>query len=95
MYDIYFDLNNMHQVVVEDETSFEIELDEELISFNFELDLPEALEPADDFAVVVRKKPSKSSNGYTCSHCGEIYPYAEEPNQKDGSFKCYSCRKYG
>jgi DNA-directed RNA polymerase subunit RPC12/RpoP len=120
MYDIYFDLNNMHQVVddapaeqlsllydeltavskaqavhVEDETAMEIEGEGEFLSFNFELDLPEAAEPLDDFAVVVKKKKiKKPGNGYTCSGCGEIYPYAEEPNQKDGSFKCWACRNF-
>lgn len=30
----------------------------------------------------------------TCSKCDNIFPFAE-PNQKDGSFICFSCRNYG
>lgn len=81
MYDIYFDLNNMHQTVNE--------ADENQIDFDFELDLPEGdNDSTDDYPVIVRR----SKNGYTCKSCGEIYPYAEEPNRKDGSFRCWGCR---
>lgn len=89
MYDIFFDLLDMHQVVVEEETFVEIDLDDEPITFNFDLDLPFPNETNDDYPVIVRK-----SYGHTCKQCGEICPHAES-NQKDGSFKCYSCRKYG
>jgi len=37
-------------------------------------------------------QPKKA--GQTCKKCNEFYEYAEEPNQKDGSFKCFSCRNY-
>jgi len=33
------------------------------------------------------------SAGCFCNKCKEFYEYAE-PNQKDGSFKCFSCRNY-
>ncbi len=107
MYDIYFDLNNMHQTVDEGDSLFEeidsgsiSELYDELqavsqaqqshqIDFNFELDLPEGdNDSPDDYPVIVRR----SKDGYTCKVCREHYPYAEEPNQLDGSFKCWSCR---
>lgn len=97
MYDIYFDLNDMHQVVEEEESEqlsfFYDELtavstgqsiragSDEAFSFDFDLVLP------DDRAVIV-KKPQ------VCDKCNEIYPYAE-PNGENNSFRCYSCRKYG
>lgn len=37
---------------------------------------------------------TKSNEGCICIKCEEFNPYAE-PNQIDGTFKCYSCRKYG
>jgi hypothetical protein len=77
MYDIYFDLANMHQTVQDANEEFD---------FDLELDLPSELGD-DDYAVIVHKP-------VVCSKCGEIYPYAD-PNQDDGSFKCYSCRKWG
>lgn len=92
MYDIYFDLGNMHQVVEEDE----IDLDDEFwqigetIEFDFVEDEGVSRQSTDDYPVVVKR----SKNGYTCKACGEHYPYAEESNQKDGSFKCWSCRNF-
>jgi hypothetical protein len=80
MYDIYFDLANMHRTVNESDKD---DSDDDQFAFEFELDLPEE----DDRAVIVRKPQ-------TCKQCQEIYPYAE-PNQKDGTFKCYSCRIWG
>jgi hypothetical protein len=100
MYDIYFDLKNMHQTVDEGESLDLSKLYDELtaisqvqqshqIEFDFEIDLPEGDNADfDDYPVVVRR----SGNGYTCKNCGEHYPYADEPNQLDGSFKCWSCR---
>lgn len=32
------------------------------------------------------------SEDMVCSQCGEEYPYANGPNQDDGSFKCFGCR---
>lgn len=97
MYDIYFDLNDMHQTVEEDDDPQLSFLYDELtavstkqairagsdeaFSFDFDLVLP------DDRAVIV-KKPQ------VCDKCNEIYPYAE-PNGENNSFRCYSCRKYG
>jgi len=87
MYDIYFDLQNMHQTINEsdDETTCTT-ADGEQFCFEFDigLDLPEE---QDDRAVIVHKPQ-------TCKKCKEIYPYAA-PNQKDGTFKCYSCRIWG
>ncbi len=31
--------------------------------------------------------------GYHCNRCKDFFEFAE-PNQKDGSFKCFSCRNY-
>lgn len=31
------------------------------------------------------------TDGCVCVKCKELFPYAE-PNQDDGSFKCYRCR---
>lgn len=87
MYDIYFDLHNMHQTVNESDDELVCATDDgEQFCFEFDigLDLPEE---QDDRAVIVRKPQ-------TCKKCNEIYPYAE-PNQKDGTFKCYSCRIWG
>ncbi len=101
MYDIYFDLNNMHQTVDEDDSADLSRLYDELtavsqaqqshqIDFNFELDLPEGdNDSSDDYPVIVKRR---SKNGLTCKTCTEHYPYAEESNQADGSFKCWSCR---
>jgi formylmethanofuran dehydrogenase subunit E len=47
-----------------------------------------------NFDFVVDLQKTKKSNGCTCKSCNEIYPY-DEPNQKDGTFKCYSCRTWG
>lgn len=85
MYDIYFDLNNMHQVV-DDAQKEEFWLNGETFSFDIELDLPEQ---EDDYAVIVHRHEDLH-----CNKCGELFPYAE-PNQKDGTLICYSCRKYG
>lgn len=38
--------------------------------------------------------PHKESKGQICKKCNELYEYAEKPNQKDGSFICFSCRNY-
>lgn len=35
----------------------------------------------------------KNKDGYICTKCRELFPYAE-PNQKDGTLICYSCRNY-
>lgn len=105
MYDIYFDLNNMHQLVddaggyqgasYDEEQLIEflssqdnintlmVDYGDMQISFDF-LNGIEYDEP--DLAV------AKSENGLTCKACKDFYPYAEYPNQKDGSFKCWGCR---
>lgn len=40
--------------------------------------------------VVSQAKPV--SAGLKCGRCQEFYPYAE-PNQPDGTLKCWSCRQ--
>jgi len=47
-------------------------------------------EDEDDYPVIVEY----SKSGYNCKKCGELFPFAE-PNQKDGTLICYSCRNYG
>lgn len=94
MYDIYFDLNNMHQTV---EESDKVDPDDEFwaLGEQFSLDFLDELDgPPDDYPVIVKKSKTKSKgNGCVCPKCGELYPYAE-PNQPDGSFKCWSCRNF-
>lgn len=88
MYDIFFDLNHMHQVVDDDnvQMSYCVDDDTQLcFDFNFEFDDPDLAVPVDF---------PKSENGLTCKSCNEYYPYAERPNQKDGSFKCWGCRNF-
>lgn len=89
MYDIYFDLNDMHQPVEEDDKEYWLigqsfyinELDDDM-------GVPD-LDMGDDYIVVKRRPP----NGYQCNKCNELFPHAEA-NQPDGSFTCYSCRNY-
>jgi len=75
MYDIYFDLENPHQVVENDES------DDWEYGGQFDFDF-------------VKDIPETKSNGCVCTKCDNLFEYAE-PNQKDGSFKCFSCRNYG
>ena len=89
MYDIHFDLNDMHQTVEETDEYWMVG---ESFSFDFvdqiRDDHDEDMDD-DDFAVIVKRK----SNGCVCKKCGETFPYAE-PNQKDGTLICWSCRNY-
>jgi len=84
MYDIFFDLNNMHQLV--DDPSVQMKIDDD----EFQLNLDFLSDYIDDFAVPVDFP--RSANGFTCISCKELYPYADRPNQKDGTFKCWGCR---
>lgn len=43
--------------------------------------------------VTESSEKEKPKDPCICLKCGELYPYAE-PNQKDGKFKCYSCRAW-
>lgn len=93
MCDIYFNLDEMHQVMDDYIDSFcpdyfGLSCMGDLDSFVFDFDISGNHE-TDDYAVEVKKK----SNGCTCESCGELYPYAE-PNQKDGKFKCWGCRHF-
>lgn len=40
-----------------------------------------------------KPEPKEKSKGCICKECKEFSEYAE-PNQEDGSFKCYSCKIY-
>lgn len=83
MYDIYFDLNNMHQTVEETDNNPQLELFASQNGFDFDWinDLPK--ENVEDLEL---------TDGQTCASCKDFYPYADRPNQKDGTFKCWSCR---
>lgn len=89
MYDIYFNLSDMHQVVRDEEVTGEGEfwVIGETFEFDFITEDP-SIQQNDDYAVVVRR-----NHTCICTQCGEIFPYAE-PNQQDGSFKCWSCRHW-
>jgi formylmethanofuran dehydrogenase subunit E len=39
------------------------------------------------------KITDKKKTGCACAKCGEFYPWGE-PNQEDGTLKCWSCRNY-
>jgi hypothetical protein len=41
---------------------------------------------------VTTEAKKENKDGCNCKKCGEHYPYANKPNQKDGSFKCWACR---
>lgn len=85
MYDIYFDLNNMHQTVEESEKEASDEFWHIGETFDFDfIDEYIPKEDADDYPVIVKRY------GCTCSKCGEFYPHAEVT---DG-FKCWSCRNF-
>lgn len=74
-----------------DESFVNFELEAEQLTFGF--DLPANIDFYDDDSPVIVKE--KHIAGATCKACNEFYPYSEASNQKDGSFKCYSCRRYG
>lgn len=90
MYDIYFDLGNMHQTVDSSDNEEVWILGEPFIleddgSITHKDGL---IIQNDDYKVVKRYE-----NGCTCVKCGELYPQAE-PNQPDGTLICYSCRRF-
>lgn len=87
MFDLFLDSGyQIQDIAADDATPGELDWQlGETLEFDFDFDIGLPPEPA-----LIPKK----SNGCTCIKCQEIYPYAE-PNQWDGTFKCYSCRKYG
>lgn len=38
-------------------------------------------------------KQQRGEPGLTCIKCKDFYEYADTPNQPDGTFKCFPCRK--
>ena len=66
--------------------------DDYQLLFNFDLDDYGSPDYQDDYPVIVEKIVKVDC---ICTHCNELYPYADGPNQKDGTFKCYSCRITG
>jgi hypothetical protein len=48
--------------------------------------------PAEAEAAEKATDKKQNKDGCNCKKCKELYEYAE-PNQSDGSFICYSCRK--
>lgn len=81
MYDIFFNLNNMHRTVRQKDEELEEINWTTGIDFDFTLDLPQ---PTDDYPVIVKRY------GCHCDKCGEYYPYAEVVTP----FKCWSCRNF-
>jgi len=80
MYDILFDLDNMHQTVCEKDE----EPDDKFwtgLDWDFTLDLPDT---TDNYPIIVKKY------GCKCDKCGEFYPYAEVTSP----FKCWGCRNF-
>ena len=91
MYDIYFDLTNMHRTVEESDSGDSGEKSDGAeywhIGETFDFDFIEeyvSKEDTDDYAVIVKKY------GCTCTNCGEFYPDAEVVS----AFKCWSCRNF-
>lgn len=84
MYDIHFDLHDMHQAVEEADEYWMIG---ESFSFDFVDQIIDEDDEDDDYPVIVKR----FANGCKCIKCGENFPYAE-PNQKDGTLICWSCR---
>lgn len=86
MYDIYFDLQDMHQTVEEEEDTQEW-LSGEGFDFEFIKQFSEKVEELKKSAPRKRK-----SDGATCKSCGEFYPYADpEPGTV---FRCWGCRNF-
>lgn len=88
MYDIFFDLGDMHQSVEEaDEIDEYTYLGPNFIkpSNNY---YPE--DDQSDYPVIVERP----KQGYHCKKCKELFPHSE-PNQSDGTLICYSCRNFG
>jgi len=79
---VYFEGNSMEAV-------WDKAKSEENLSVAFELDEILQLEEA---VVYGDRGYQSSSGGMICSKCGQLYPYANGPNQPDGTFKCYGCR---
>ena len=99
MYDIYFDENDMHQLVEEEDIQEFWLMGESFVFSSTTIDLyPEddqdtlddLLIQNDDY-IVVHRRPDE---GYHCKKCDDVFPHAE-PNQKDGTLICYSCRNFG
>ena len=88
MYDIYFDENDMHQLVEESEAK-EFWLMGDSFIFDSDDEVPD-LETNDDYPIIV----VRPKNGYHCTKCQELFPHSES-NKKDGTFICYSCKNYG
>lgn len=86
MYDIYFDLHDMHRLVEEDEEEFW--LVGEQIDFEFVKHFSDKMRQNNDHITVQR-----NSTGCSCEECQEFYPYAE-PNRVGGAFRCWSCRNF-
>jgi hypothetical protein len=43
---------------------------------------------------VKQKAGIKLANGMTCARCNLLNEYVTEPNQDDGTYICYNCRKF-
>lgn len=105
MFDIFFDLTDMHQVVDNDEEweageNWIVGIDYDTVKQNIHIgsnlqNMFEELGEWNEIINTVEKKiDDEEKSGCNCVKCGDIFPYAE-PNQPDGTLICYSCRNFG
>lgn len=59
--------------------------------FTFELDSSEFENAIEQNADAIVVKRVVKSAGCNCTNCKDFFQYAE-PNQEDGTFKCWGCR---
>lgn len=84
MFDIYFDLEDMHQTVDEEIAGARDDHDSwafEQVDFDFVKDLD-------------KSESFNKSAGCFCASCNDFCQFAE-PNQPNGTLICYYCRNYG
>jgi hypothetical protein len=59
--------------------------------FTFELDSSELEKSIEQNSETMVVKRTIKSAGCNCTNCKDFFQYAE-PNQEDGTFKCWGCR---
>ena len=84
----------MHRDITQEELEFWLDGEKYAFVYDDEEEEeapPKTLSKVYGEAMIVAERKRKKS-GCTCKGCGDIFPYAE-PNQEDGSFKCWNCRR--
>jgi len=71
---------------------------EDLLDPNFCKEIDEAFdEMFSDISINIEEiemaKAALAEPGLSCTKCNNFFNYADTPNQPDGTFKCYPCRK--